>query len=326
MIAVFSFSTAVSSLWFSPNEKIANEEQSEMKTTDASLSPTFKIIPIAATGGTDPLGGDDGVLQSNLSMNYGEDAHHEHMPRGIDSYTVQRGDTLLQIAEDYKVSTNTIRWENNISGNKLQVGQELTILPVSGVRHTIKKGDTFASIAKKYRVEQDDILIYNEFPSDMKLVVGEKMMVPNGVVFSRKATTPNKQIIVNTVRATNGYYIKPMQGRLTSGYGPRNGRYHYGDDYGAPIGTPIVAAAPGVVTRARTGWGGGYGNYMIVKHPNGTETLYAHLNKFNVRVGQSVARGQQIAENGNTGRSTGPHLHWEVIDSATGQKLRPPRF
>ena len=128
------------------------------------------------------------------------------------------------------------------------------------------------------------------------------------------------------LRAISEYYMKPVVGRLTSGYGPRWGGYHHGNDYGAPVGSAVVAAASGVVERVRTGWSGGYGNCIVVRHPNGTNTVYAHLSKILVKTGQTVKQGQVIAESGNTGRSTGPHLHWEVVDNKTGQKLRPPRF
>ena len=114
----------------------------------------------------------------------------------------------------------------------------------------------------------------------------------------------------------NGY-IWPTKGVLTSGYGPRWGRMHKGIDIAAPIGTPIVAAAPGVVVSA--GWhSGGYGNLVEIQHPDGSVTLYAHNNRILVRRGQEVAQGQQISEMGSTGRSTGPHCHFEVHPPGRG--------
>ncbi|KAM3098806.1 peptidoglycan DD-metalloendopeptidase family protein [Phormidesmis sp. 146-35] len=106
-------------------------------------------------------------------------------------------------------------------------------------------------------------------------------------------------------------YIWPAKGMLTSPYGWRWGRMHKGIDIAAPIGTPIVAAAPGKVITA--GWNdGGYGNLVEVKHADGSVTLYGHNNRILVKVGQQVAQGQQIAEMGSTGFSTGPHSHFEV--------------
>jgi murein DD-endopeptidase MepM/ murein hydrolase activator NlpD len=114
----------------------------------------------------------------------------------------------------------------------------------------------------------------------------------------------------------NGY-IWPAKGVLTSGYGMRWGRMHRGIDIAAPIGTPVVAVAPGVVVSA--GWNeGGYGNLVEIQHPDGSVTLYAHNNRILVRRGQEVAQGQQISEMGSTGRSTGPHCHFEVHPNGRG--------
>lgn len=114
----------------------------------------------------------------------------------------------------------------------------------------------------------------------------------------------------------NGY-IWPAQGILTSGYGWRWGRMHKGIDVAGPIGTPIVAAAPGVVTYA--GWDdGGYGILVEIQHPDGSITRYAHNNRLLVREGQQVEQGQQISEMGSTGNSTGPHLHFEIHPRGQG--------
>ncbi|MEO1683189.1 MAG: peptidoglycan DD-metalloendopeptidase family protein [Cyanobacteria bacterium J06631_12] len=106
-------------------------------------------------------------------------------------------------------------------------------------------------------------------------------------------------------------YMWPTRGTVTSGYGWRWGRMHRGVDVAGPVGTPIVAAAMGVVEQA--GWNsGGYGNLVEIRHPDGSLTRYAHNNRLNVSTGQTVKQGQQIAEMGSTGYSTGPHLHFEV--------------
>lgn len=128
--------------------------------------------------------------------------------------------------------------------------------------------------------------------------------------------SPADQYLPNSPAQFNGY-IWPTKGVLTSGYGMRWGRMHKGIDIAAPIGTPIVAAAPGIVVSA--GWNsGGYGNLVELQHPDGSLTLYAHNNRILVRRGQEVAQGQQISEMGSTGRSTGPHLHFEVHPNGRG--------
>ncbi len=114
----------------------------------------------------------------------------------------------------------------------------------------------------------------------------------------------------------NGY-IWPTQGTITSGYGQRWGRMHRGIDVAGPVGTPVVAAGAGVIEQA--GWNsGGYGNMVEIRHPDGSMTRYAHNNRLNVSAGQNVRQGQQIAEMGSTGYSTGPHLHFEVHPNGQG--------
>ncbi|WP_284707153.1 LysM peptidoglycan-binding domain-containing M23 family metallopeptidase [Lyngbya confervoides] len=112
-------------------------------------------------------------------------------------------------------------------------------------------------------------------------------------------------------------YIWPAKGTFTSGFGWRWGRMHRGIDIAAPVGTPITAAAPGVITYSQYN-SGGFGNLVEVTHPDGSLTLYAHNNRNLVRAGQYVSQGQQIAEMGSTGRSTGPHLHFELHPAGQG--------
>jgi murein DD-endopeptidase MepM/ murein hydrolase activator NlpD len=236
---------------------------------------------------------------------------------GIVGYIVQKGDTLSEIAETYDVSINTIKWENNI-GNSIKPGQELRILPVTGIRHTIKEGDTFGKIAKTYNVDIEDITIYNDI-DETGLSIGEKIIIPNGIRKAAKQRTVRKTKGTSTASSNDkSYYRRPTSGRVTSSFGPRKGSYHYGIDYGAPTGTPIVAAATGTVVR--TTCGSGYGKCLIVQHSNGTQSLYAHASKLYVSVGTQVKQGQKIAAVGSTGRSTGPHLHFEIKNS-NGSKM-----
>ncbi|AFY59822.1 M23 family metallopeptidase [Synechococcus sp. PCC 6312] len=112
-------------------------------------------------------------------------------------------------------------------------------------------------------------------------------------------------------------FIWPAQGVLTSGFGPRWGRMHRGIDIAAPVGTPVLASAPGVITYAR--WNdGGYGNLVEIRHNDGTLTLYGHNQRLRVREGQYVQQGELIADMGSTGRSTGPHVHFEIRPMGRG--------
>ncbi len=267
---------------------------------------------------------------------------------GISIYVVKKGDTLSQIAEDFDVSVNTIKWENKLHGNTLKVGQELRILPTSGVMHTIRKGDTLLKIAKKYKVEVKDITVYNDI-DETALVPGKKIIVPNGIITNRQPASHHSTRRVSKSytkkvggSAQRGYYRRPTTGIITSRFGPRHGSYHYGIDFGGYRGAPIVASASGTVVKVVYGcsvrsWrcGGGYGNNIVIQHSNGTRTRYAHLSKVIVRKGGHVVQGQKIGAIGNTGNvrprprssksTAGTHLHFEII-KANGQKMNPNKL
>ena len=290
------------------------------------LTPSFAVAVPKAIGGPDAPYIEDGTLHPQIGLSSNLNIQVEQDEDGISYYIVQKGDTISEIAELFGVSTNTIIWENNI-GKSIRPGQELKILPVTGVTHTIKKGDTISKIAQLYDVEQEDVTVYNGI-DESKLVVGERIIVPNGAKKrvappSRTTRTPAKAYTGSERIASSEYYIRPTTGRVTSRFGPRGRGYHYGIDYGAPTGTPIVASASGTVVR--TSCGSGYGKCLILQHDNGTRTLYAHNSVIYVSTGTSVKQGQKIAAVGNTGRSTGPHLHFEIIKS-NGQKVNPDKY
>ncbi len=229
----------------------------------------------------------------------------------ISVYVVRRGDTLSEIAEMFGVSANTIVWANDIKGGSIREGQELVILPISGVRHVVKSGDTLKSIATKYKADINDILSYNSLTDNAKLKVGDIVIIPDGVISATQtslAKTSGSQTS-QSYPTYAGYYLRPIiGGRKTQGI-----HGHNGVDLGAPTGTPILASADGKVIVSRTGgYNGGYGTYVVVSHMNGTQTLYAHMSRNNVAVGQEVKQGQVIGAVGNTGKSTGSHLHFEI--------------
>jgi len=230
----------------------------------------------------------------------------------ISTYVVREGDSLSNIAQMFDVSVNTILWANGLSrSSSLRVGAELVILPVSGVRHTVKKNDTLASISKNYKASMEDIVEFNGLSEGASLEVGSSIVVPNGQIAETRITTTAR--VTSRLRGASGptidgYYIRPVDGRRTQGLHGYNGL-----DFGAPRGTPVFASASGQVIVARSfGYNGGYGEYIVISHDNGTQTLYGHLSKVNVAVGEFVGQGQYIGDVGNTGRSTGPHLHFEV--------------
>ena len=222
---------------------------------------------------------------------------------------MHEGDTLSQIAQMFDVSQNTILWANDIPrANLIKPGMVLNILPISGVRHTVKKGDTIASIVKKYKGDADEIIAYNQI--EKELTVGSVIVVPNGIVPEVAVAKSNKGGVsgVTGGGASSGLIHPLPNGRKTQGIHGYNGI-----DIAAPVGTQVrVAAAGTVIISASSGYNGGYGQYVVVKHANGTQTLYAHLSSNTVRVGDTVSQGQKVGGVGNTGRSTGPHLHFEV--------------
>lgn len=224
----------------------------------------------------------------------------------ISVYEVKKGDTLGMVAELHGVSKNTIMWANDLKSEKLTPGDVLIILPITGVRHTVKKGDTVASIAKKYKGDKEDIAKYNGIAVDAKLAVGDIVLVPEGEI---QSVAPKSSSITSAVSTPTGFFTRPLQGgRKTQGI-----HGHNGVDIAASIGTPVYAAADGQVIAAKSsGYNGGYGSMIIIKHNGNIQTVYAHLSSVQVSVGQYVTKGQTIGAVGNTGRSTGPHLHFEV--------------
>lgn len=225
----------------------------------------------------------------------------------ISVYVVRSGDTIGAISEMFGVSVNTIMWANDLKSKTLKVGQELVILPISGVKHTVKSGDTLQSIAKKYRADLEDILSYNAIPSGAKLSVGDTVIIPDGVISATQSSFIAGGSSQKTV--ASGYYIRPINGGRKS----QGVHGHNGVDLAAPVGTPIMASAEGKVILSRTGgYNGGYGTYVVVSHANGTQSLYAHMASNYVAVGDVVKQGQVIGTIGMTGKTTGPHIHFEI--------------
>lgn len=240
----------------------------------------------------------------------------------ISIYTVRKGDTISGVAEMFGVSDATIRAANGLSlRESLREGQVLTILPFSGREHTIKKGDTITTIAKKYSVSKKDILAVNNMEAEDSLSIGDTLLVPDPD-FTIEEPAPTKKPVSSggTIKTPSvaskldlgNYYLRPIAGGVVSqkahGVGGR------GADIAAPKGTPIMAAADGTVVLAlyNDKYNLGYGNYVIISHPNGTQTLYAHMTEVKVSQGQQVSRGQVIGTVGRTGKATGMHLHFEV--------------
>jgi murein DD-endopeptidase MepM/ murein hydrolase activator NlpD len=247
---------------------------------------------------------------------------------GIITYTVQSDDTILGIAEKFSLNPTTILWANQADPKDpfvMEVGQVMTILPIDGVLHTTVDGDTVEKIAKLYKSTADQIVAYapNQLPAaDAPLTVGQAIIVPDG------DKTPPEEIVPAPGPRGGGSSgpAAPWRanGLIWPAYGPITQRFYRGVhpaiDIGARMGSPAYAADEGTVIGA--GWSSvGYGNHVYIQHPDGFVTLYAHLSRVDVSYGDYVARGQQIGAVGSTGRSTGPHLHFEI--SVGGRTYNP---
>ena len=267
------------------------------------------LLEVAATpGGT---GGEEAdVLISAV-------VPHTTIPRRyrIDpvTYTVQAGDNVSTIADQFRVSVETVLWNNgNLEDNPdyLSVGDVLTILPVSGVYHTVVKGDTLESIATKYKVQAAVITAYegNYMVEPYTLTIGQKLIVPGGQKpYQVRHVVAWSGTVPKDAKRGTGVFGWPVGGYITQRYSEA----HPAVDVGVVVGTPVKASDSGyiaVVGRSDTG----YGRYVLIDHANGFQTIYAHLSIIYVEVGQSVAKGKAIGLSGNTGKSTGPHLHFEI--------------
>jgi len=218
----------------------------------------------------------------------------------IIEYRVQPGDTLSEIAEDFGTDASTLAVINEMDNwNRLQPGDTVKVLTMSGLLHKVAPGETAEEVARKHGVDKVDLLAVNGLRENQTLQVGEELIVPGA--------RPQREAVL---AARGELYRWPLRGRLTSPFGYRWGGFHSGIDIAASPGTPVGATRPGRVRFA--GWRGAYGNLVIVDHGEGITSYYAHLSSIAVSVGQTVDQGTTVGRVGSTGRSTGPHLHFEI--------------
>lgn len=264
------------------------------------------------------------ALISSAGIDGTIEVDHTSSSGSISTYTVQEGDSISAIAARNGVSVDTILWANGLTRKSaIKPGMTLVILPVSGVRHTVAKGETLAGIAKKFGADAEDIATYNGVDGGAGLISGSVLIIPGGEIVTpiiKKALPGSASIriksggsmgavkAVGNTSKTVSFANPAPSGRVSQGIHGWNGI-----DFAAPAGSSVLAAASGTVIVSRVGgWNGGYGTYIVVDHGDGTQTLYAHNSSNTVSVGQKVSRGQSIGTVGNTGKSTGYHLHFEV--------------
>ena len=236
------------------------------------------------------------------------------------TYTVQVNDNVFAIAQGFGLKPETIVWANpelESRPDMLRVGQKLLVPPVDGIFYTVQSGDTVEKIAKTYETTAEKIVGFemNGLAEPYTLTPGQQIMLPDG----RKKPPSFETIYPMTyvgkppkgAPTGSGRFAWPTQGVLTQ----RFWSGHAGIDIANRTGTPVVAADAGyVVLAGRDTWG--YGNQVLIDHGNGYLTRYAHLDTILVKAGDKVSKNQKIGTMGNTGRSTGPHLHFEIIQNS----------
>ena len=250
----------------------------------------------------------------------------------VKTHTVQKGESFWTIARNYDVTVSELQQLNpEVNPNRLKIGQVLNLNCLEPLINVV--------VVKEITVEES-IAYATEYKETANLYRGETQVVKKGtngkkmVTYEVKETngatlektTLNEVVISEPVsavvnkgtkavalssRSGDGILNWPMSGKITSPYGTRSSGFHSGIDIGGKIGRGVYSAAGGKVVLAS--WYYAYGNCIVVDHGNGMKTRYAHLSAYKVKVGDTVERGQLIGLCGNTGRSTGPHLHFEVI-------------
>jgi murein DD-endopeptidase MepM/ murein hydrolase activator NlpD len=221
------------------------------------------------------------------------------------SYTVQPGDMISIIASAFGLNQDTLISVNGISNTRsIQVGKKLLIPNQDGIMHTVLKNETLSDIAKNYETSAAVVVAVNELFSE-KAKSGSNVFIPNARLDSTKLQEINGDL-----------FMWPVRGRITSRYGYRRSpisglrSFHSGLDISANTGVPIKAAMAGRVIS--TGYNDIFGYFVVVSHHSNYRTLYGHMSRIRTETGVYVRTGQVIGDVGNTGQSTGSHLHFQV--------------
>ena len=232
---------------------------------------------------------------------------------GVQKHLVQKGETLSEIAQKYKVPLRLIIQANSIkSAHRIQTGKTLRIpgnALVKEILYQVKPGDTLIGIARLHNVEWKDLQILNGISSPRSLQIGTEIRIPHDGSFGFR--NPLRVPLVLTSKY--GYRPHPVTRRY---------RFHEGIDLRAAVGTRVYASKAGRVIFA--GRKGGYGKIVGIEHEGNFSTWYGHLSRIRVKVGQTVSQGKVIGLSGNTGISTGPHLHFEI--RYKGRSEKPTKY
>jgi murein DD-endopeptidase MepM/ murein hydrolase activator NlpD len=225
-------------------------------------------------------------------------------------YRIKKGDMIGLIAEANGVTQDTLISVNGINNTRaIQIGSYIKIPSLSGIRYTVREdGETIESIAKKYDVDSDACSEVNRDAPNEPLKAGATIFVPGGELDSITLAEINGDLFRNPLKGAFRYFSDFYGWRRSPFSGART--FHQGVDMVGPRGSSVYAAMEGRVSTA--GWNDTYGNYVIVSHHSGYRTLYAHLDSISVTLGNWVTAATKLGTLGNTGLSTGPHLHFAV--------------
>jgi len=236
----------------------------------------------------------------------------------VETYVVQEGDTLGRISVRFHLSISTILSANGLTlRSTIRPGDTLKILPRDGIIYTVKRGDTLSRIANTYNVQIQDIASANQLESNATLKVGAEILLPGATQVAAPAALARKPVSVKDIisntpipkaSVSTAGWVWPTNWHVITQY---YGWKHTGIDVDGDYSTSSIAAHDGVVSY--TGWRTGYGLTVEIDHGNGLKTRYAHNSKIYVNRGDVVSAGERLAQTGTTGRSTGTHLHFEVI-------------
>lgn len=238
-------------------------------------------------------------------------------PVSYQTYKVQKGDTISGITKKFGLSNISTLISVNDIGNVRQLasGQKLKIPSIDGIIYTVKKGDSLDSIVKNYNVKLETLIDVNELESE-NLISGEQLFIPGVAMDSKSLKEAMGELFILPIKA-KFRWTSPYGSRIDPIAGVKS--FHTGTDMACPTGTPIYASMSGTISA--TGVNRVYGNYVIIEHGNGYQTLYAHMSKIIAKKGQWVSQGTRIGLVGSTGYSTGPHLHFTVYKN--GKMINP---
>jgi murein DD-endopeptidase MepM/ murein hydrolase activator NlpD len=233
-----------------------------------------------------------------------------------DSHLIQSGDNISNLAVKFGLNQDSIISVNKITNTRLlQIGKALKIPNQDGIFHTVKKGENLSFIAEKYKANVEAIKTVNELFSD-KITPGTELFIPGA------------KLDWSTLQEINGdLFMWPVSGNITSSFGWRRDPFnrgrrqlHNGIDIKSSTGTPVRAAMAGRVSAV--GYDNVFGNYVLISHNSGYRTLYGHMSVIRTKTGSYVAQGERIGDVGNTGQSTGSHLHFTVYKNGVATNPR----